>query len=120
MIRWISANAALRSALGSKGVVRSGVRTGARPGCRYRSGVDVQGAQIGLLRAHVLGRADQLARFGEHGFLGEPGRGRLGDPKSITLARVLPSWSITSTLEGFEVAVDDPLLVRVLHRLQTG
>ena len=41
----------------------------------------------------------------------------LATPKSMTLGVGRPSTSVTSTLRGLEVAVDDPLLVGVLHGL---
>ena len=45
----------------------------------------------------------------------------LATPKSMTLGVGRPSTSpVTSTLLGFQVAVDDPLLVGVLHRLADG
>ena len=40
----------------------------------------------------------------------------LATPKSITFTTGLPSYGATSTLRRLEVAVDDPLLVGVLHR----
>ncbi len=41
----------------------------------------------------------------------------LATPKSITLGTGLPSWSVTSTFDRLDVAVDDPFLMGVLHGL---
>ena len=41
----------------------------------------------------------------------------LATPKSITLGTGWPSYSATSTFDRLDVAVDDALLMRVLHRL---
>ena len=41
----------------------------------------------------------------------------LAMPKSITLGTGTPSCSVDQHVGRLEVAVDDPLLVRVLHRL---
>ena len=43
------------------------------------AGVDVELIQLGLLRAHVLGRADHRAEAGEQRLVGELRPGRLGD-----------------------------------------
>ena len=40
----------------------------------------------------------------------------LARPKSITLGTGLSSWALDQDVGGLEVAVDDPLLVGVLHR----
>ena len=43
--------------------------------------VDIQAAHLGLLRAHVQGRADQLAEAGEERLLGQLPADGLGDPE---------------------------------------
>ena len=65
-----------------------------------RPRVDVQPA-FGLLRAHVLRRADQLAGLGEERLVGQAVPPvALAMPKSITLANGCPSCVPTSTLSA--------------------
>jgi hypothetical protein len=80
------------------------------------AGVDVGGAGVGLLGAHVLGRADELVEFREEGSLGQPVIDRLGDAEVDDLRDGPPVLVDSDQDVGrLEVAVDDGLLVGVLH-----
>ena len=74
-------------------------------------------AELGLLRAHVLRRADQLAVLGEERLLGQPLLGRLGDAEVDDLGHRLAVVQRDQDVGRLEVAVDDPLLVGVLDGL---
>jgi hypothetical protein len=79
--------------------------------------VDVVVVRGGLLRAHVLGRADDLAHLGEHRHLGQALRGGLGHAEVDDLGHRAPIHFRDEDVRRLEVAVDDGLLVRVLHAL---
>jgi hypothetical protein len=86
-----------------------GVDVGAR--------VHVQLAHFGLLRAHVGGRADHLREIREERFIGEPLVGGLRDSE---VDDHRPGHTVIESDENvrrLEVAMNDPLLVRVLDRL---
>ena len=72
-------------------------------------------AHLGLLRAHVGRRADELLEGGEEGLVGQRWPAvALAMPKSMTLGTGMPSWSGDQDVRRLEVAVDDALLVGVL------
>ena len=76
--------------------------------------------QLGLLGAHVQRRADHLAEAG----VAASARSScwpiaLATPKSMTLGTGVPSCSVDQDVGGLDVAVDDPLLMGVLHAWQT-
>ena len=79
------------------------------------AGVDVEPADLGLLGAHVLGRPDELAKLGEQGQLGQPRAGRLRDTEVNDLRHELPVLTGDEHVGGLEVAMNDALLVGVLH-----
>ena len=79
--------------------------------------VDVLRAHLGLLGAHVLGRADELALLGEDRRLGQSLVERLGDAEVDDLGRGLTVLVLDEDVARLEVAVDHALGVRVLHRL---
>jgi hypothetical protein len=64
------------------------------------SRVDVESGQIGLLRAHVLRRADEHADLGEERPVGQVLRRRLCDSESITLGTACPSATVTRMFDG--------------------
>jgi hypothetical protein len=77
--------------------------------------VDVGGGARELLGAHVGGRAHRRAGDRGRRRVG-PRRHRLGDPEVDDLAVRLPVDLGHEHVRRLEVAVDDALLVRVLHR----
>ena len=81
------------------------------------AGVDVERAVLGLLGAHVFERADDRAVLGEQGPLGQPLVDRLGDAEVDHLGHRLAVVERDQHVRRLDVAVDDPLLVRVLDRL---
>ena len=74
-------------------------------------------AQLGLLGAHVLERADDRAVLGEQRLLGQPLVDRLGDAEVDDLGHRLAVVERHQHVRRLDVAVDDPLLVGVLDRL---
>ncbi len=80
------------------------------------SRVDV-GTALGLLGAHVLGRADQLSVFREDTFGGQLAPGRLGDAEVNDLGARTPLDRRDEHIPRLEVAVDDALGMGVLHRV---
>jgi plasmid stabilization system protein ParE len=81
------------------------------------SGVEVELVQLRLLGAHVLQRADDRAEFGIERLIGQPRTGRLRHAKVDDLGDRLAIVQGDQDIRRLEVAMDDPLLVRVLHRL---
>ena len=81
------------------------------------AGIDAQGAHFRLLRAHVLQRADHRPVLGEEGPLGELLLGRLGHAEVDHLGDRLAVVQRDHHVRRLDVAVDDPLLMRVLDRL---
>ena len=81
------------------------------------AGIDIGVAERGLLGAHVLGRADQLAVFGKVRLLGQPLLGRLGDAKVDDLGDRFAILLGDQHVGRLEVPVDDPLLMGMLDRL---
>ena len=75
---------------------------------------------LGLLGAHVLGRAERAAELGVRGGRGESREGRLGDAEVDDLGGRRPVDDRDQHVRRLEVAVDDPLLVGVLHRFADG
>ena len=78
--------------------------------------VDVHQRRVGLLGRHVRGSADDRPGVGQ-AQVGEPLFRRLGDPEVDHLGRGPAVYLGDHHVAGLEVAVDDPLLVSVLHRL---
>ena len=82
------------------------------------AGVDVQSAHLRLLRTHVGGRAHELIKGGEQGFVREPliVRG-LGQAEINHLGHRHVVVLRDENVRRFEVAMDDAFLVRVLDGL---
>ena len=74
-------------------------------------------AHLGLLRAHVQRRADHLREPRVDRLVGQLLADRLGDAEVDDLHHRLAVVQRDQHVRGLEVAVDDPLLVGVLHRL---
>ena len=79
------------------------------------AGVDVEAAQLRLLRAHVRRRADELLERREHRLVGEPALRRLRDAEIDHLGHRLAILESNEDVRGLDVTVDDPLLVGVLE-----
>ena len=79
--------------------------------------VDVAGGRLGLLGAHVLGRADELAVLGEERLLSQAGAGRLGDAEVDDLRNRPAVGARDQHVRRLEVAVNHTLMVRMLHGL---
>ena len=77
--------------------------------------VDVLARRVGLLRAHVAERADHGAHARVHGFRGELLRSRFGHAEVDNARHRLAVDFSDEDVRGLQVAVDDGLLVRVLH-----
>src|SRR4051812_3759065 len=80
------------------------------------TGVDVHARKLGLLGAHVEWSTDELVEFGEQRPLGERPAGRLGHAEvdDFGYGRVVDDRY--QDIGGLQIAVNDPLLVGVLHR----
>ena len=74
---------------------------------------------VGLLGRHVRRRADDGAGVAQ-GLVGQAELGRLGHAEVDDLGRRSAVDLGDHDVGGLEVAVDDPLLVGVLHRLADG
>jgi hypothetical protein len=85
------------------------------------AGVDVDGVGLGLLGAHVLGGADELSVLGEEGLLRQTVVDGLGDAEVDDLGG---GFAVVGEgdedVGGFEVAVNDALVVGVLDGLADG
>ena len=84
------------------------------------SGVDIRAAVGGLFGGHIERRADHLGKAGEEGFLGQLLPQGLGDAEVDDLddgGRVELS---DHDVGGFQVAMDDALLVGVLDGVADG
>ena len=82
-----------------------------------RARVDVQAAELSLFRTHVLGRADERANLSVERAFGQGLRCGLGDAKvdDFDDGRVVAHSD--EDVRGFEIAVNDPFLVGMLHAL---
>jgi hypothetical protein len=89
-------------------------------GIDVRPRVDVQAGHLCLLRAHVLGRPDELALLGEQRPLGQAVIGRLGDPEIDDLGHRPVVLDDDQNVRWLEVPVDDALLMGVLDGLADG
>jgi hypothetical protein len=81
------------------------------------AGVYVEATHLGLLRAHVLGGADEDAELGEEAPLGQVLGRRLGHAEVDDLGNGAVVLDRHQDVRGLQVTVDDPLLVRVLDPL---
>ena len=72
---------------------------------------------LGLLGRHVLRRADELAGLGEQRFSVSLLADRLGDAEVDHLHARLAVLSGHQDVRRLEIAMDDRLLMRVLHRI---
>jgi hypothetical protein len=86
-------------------------------GVHVRAGVDVQHRPLRLLRRHVLRRADELARLRKQRPLRQALADGLGDTEVDDLHERLVVDERHEDVGRLEVAVDDGLLVGVLHRI---
>jgi hypothetical protein len=84
-------------------------------GVHVRPGVHPRPAHLRLLRAHVQRGTDHLREVGEQRPLGELLVHGLGDPEVDHLRYRHPVVRRHEHVGRPDVAVDDPLLVRVLH-----
>ena len=84
------------------------------------AGVNVERVEGRLFGAHVLERADELAVLRERGAVGQLVPGRLGDAEVDDLGRRNVVVKGDEHVRGLEVAVNDPFLVGVLHRVAYG
>ena len=82
-----------------------------------RPRVHVEHGSLELLRAHEGGGADDLAHVGHERLVGQPPVHGLGDAEVDDLGDGLAVLDRDEDVRGLEVAVDDALLVRVLHGL---
>ncbi len=80
-----------------------------------RAGVNVALVAVGLLRAHVVGRAHHPSHFGEHRDLGKPLPYGLGQPEVDDLGYGLFIHLFDQDIGWLQVAVDDGLLMGVLN-----
>ena len=79
-------------------------------------GVDVQRVKGGLLRRHVPRRTRDAAERGKETVIGQPhAAGGLGQPEVDHLGDRLVIVGLDQNVRRLQIAMDDPLLVRVLH-----
>ena len=76
--------------------------------------IDVQSTQRRLFRAHVNRGSDELFKPGENCFVGETDLGGFGDAEINHLGHGLDTVERDQNIGGLDIAVDDPLLVRVM------
>ena len=79
--------------------------------------VDVELVDLRLLGRHVFQRADDRPEAGDQRLVGQLLPGRLGHAEVDDLRHRLAVIEGDQHVGGLEVAVDDALLMRVLHRL---
>ena len=79
--------------------------------------IDVQSAHLRLLGAHVSGRADKLAQLGIDGQVRQPAFRGFGDAKINDLRHRQAIMQRNQDVRGFDVAVNDALLMGVLDRM---
>ena len=82
-----------------------------------RARVDVHAVGAGLLRTHVRRRADHLPVLGEERLLGQPLVERLGDAEVDHHRRWFAVHQRHEDIRGFDIAMDDTFVVRVLDGL---
>ena len=81
------------------------------------AGVDVELVDLGLLGRHVFQRTDDRPEAGDQRLVGQLLPGRLGHAKVDNLRHRLAVIEGDQHVGRLQVAVDDALLMRVLHRL---
>ncbi len=81
------------------------------------AGVHVQPAGHRLFGGHVLGRADHRPGLRKQRVLRKRLVDRLGDPEVDHLGHRLAVYQLHQHVRRLEIAMDDPLLMRVLDRL---
>ena len=81
------------------------------------AGVDIQPAHLRLLGRHVERRADQLREAGEQGLFGQLLPGGFGDAEVDHLDHRPAVVQRDQHVGRLEVAVNDALLMGMLHRL---
>ncbi len=81
------------------------------------AGVDVQAAHLRLLGAHVERRAHHVGKAGVDRPLGQPLVDRLGHAEVDDLGDRHPVVERDQHVGGLDVAVDNPLLMGMLHRM---
>ncbi len=85
-------------------------------GVNIGTGVDIERVESRLLGGHVERRAGNAAKRGEKAMLGEPHTaGGLGQTEVDDLGNGCSVMAFDQDVGGLQVAVDDPLLVGVLH-----
>ena len=84
------------------------------------AGVDIGGAEIGLLGTHVTQRADQHPDLREGGLLSEFRTGCLGQTEIDDSRYRHPLLQFDQNVRGLDVAVNDALLMGVLDGLADG
>jgi hypothetical protein len=82
--------------------------------------VDVELIDLGLLGRHVLQRADDGSESGDERLLGQRLTGRLGHAEVDHLWHGFAIVESDEHVGGFEIAMNDPLLVRVLNGVADG
>ncbi len=86
-------------------------------GINVGAGVDVELVELGLLGAHVFDRADHLAEFGEHGLFGQALTDSFGDAEVDDFDYGTLVVIGHQNVRGLKIAMDNSLLMGVLHRL---
>ena len=76
--------------------------------------------RVSLLRAHVFRRSHELAELGEHGLIGAALVDRLGDAEVDHLGDGAAVDLLHQHICGLQIAVDDALLMGVLHGFADG
>ena len=81
------------------------------------SRVDIQLVQFRLLRAHVLGRSNYIPKPRIHRLFGQSLPRRLGHAEVDDFWHGLAIVERHQHIRRFQIAMNDPLLMGVLHRL---
>ena len=81
------------------------------------AGIYIVLGNVSLLRTHVVGGADDAAEFGVHGGFGQAGSGGFGQSKVNDLGNGLLIQLLDQYVGGFQIAVDNRFLMRMLHTL---